>query len=118
MDTNIIGIEIKRALHQNTTNFNYDTCFERKERGKERETQRILFDIGATAPAITINDIGLKCFEKERKEVYGFEYGAPTGAVDTTFNNNIGRFFKAPGPIGAVTTTLVWSTVRCIFDNL
>ena len=106
----VVGIEIKRALHQNTANFNYDTCFERKERGKERETQGILFDIGATAPAITRNDIGLKCFEKERKEVYGFEYEAPTGAVDTTFN------FKAP--IGAVTTTLIWSTVGCIFDNL
>ena len=28
-----------------------------------------MFDIGATAPTITIYDVGFECFEKERKEV-------------------------------------------------
>ena len=69
-------------------------------------------DIHATAPAITTNDIALKCFEKERKEVYGFKHGAPAHAADTTFDNNIVRFFKAA--IGAAVTT----TVTLIGENI
>ena len=119
VDTNTIGIEIKGALAPKH-NINYDNCFEREEKEKEG----IIFDIGATAP---MNGIGLKCFEKERKEVYGFKYGAPaeiaarsgtnsdnvklfeapTCAFDitVTFRNNIGGFLKAP--IDAVTKTVI-----------
>ena len=66
-------------------------------------------DIGATAPAITINDIGLKCFEKEKK--YVDLNMASVGAVDTTFNNNILGFFKAPID-AAVTTTLIGDNIE------
>ena len=88
---------------------------------EKKEKKKELYWTRSTAPAITINDIGLKCFEKGIKEVFGFEYDAPvaTGirnnsdnvklfeAPTLTFNNNIEGFFKAP--IRAATTTLVLS---------
>ena len=68
-----VYVEVEEREHyENKYYFKYDDCFEREE----REKQGIILDIGA--PAMTINDIGLKCFEKE---VYGFEHDAPAGTL-------------------------------------
>ena len=83
-----------------------------------KEKKKELYWTRSTAPAMTINDIGLRCFEKGIKEVFGLNMvHQSTGirnnsdnvklveAPTLTFNNNIEGFFKAP--IGAVTTTLM-----------
>ena len=82
----------------------HDNCFEREKEG-------IILHIDATAPAITIHDIDLKFFEKERTEVYGFEYDAPASIPTRIGNTNDNvELFKAPAC--AVTTTLIGDKIE------
>ena len=82
----------------------HDNCFEREKEG-------IILHIIATAPAITINDIELKCFEKERTEAYGFEYDAPASIPTRIRNTNDNvELFKTSAD--AVTTTLIGEEIE------
>ena len=108
-DTDII----QGVLAPNTTNFNYDNCYEREE--KEIEIKG--FEYGTDVPIITHNII-LKYFEKEGEG--GFSKGAhePAPAITTGMGYDSGLFGHIIETPDGVLHTTHTSFIEGLFDGL